>query len=305
MKRFAVFLVCLLAAPTVANASEIDDAISKFIGAKGFQQIETGALEEALDTFWLRTDLVSPGGAVGPIEKALLLAVDAIPSTRTRTAVTYGEILDPEAGPVSYIEIRHYNLGPQIHRDTIEAYGRENVAAPHEFGVGDHIAWRFVFVPMMGNAAMLVDAAHRIIPEDEARASDCTGIPCLDTIASYDDIAGWTGMDGTLPDWPRNYPDMSDEVATPAHAVAELAVLGFWANAESGGYQWTGGEHPEAARGIAPFRFIGIDRNLGQDTGIDAVWIETLLNDHAISELGFRRAEFPGDVYLMRFATER
>jgi hypothetical protein len=48
---------------------------------------------------------------------------------------------------------------------------------------------------------------------------------------------------------------------------------------------------PEAARRITPYRFISIDRNLGQEVMIDSVWHETLLNDDALSEILFRRLE--------------
>lgn len=308
MTRTATILLALLASTAMAGASEVDDAVIKFINAPGFEPANLESIENRLDTHWLRTDLISPSGPVGPIEKAVMIASDAIDGTRTRTAISYGQMPMDDAGPfdaVSFVEVRHYNLGQIIREGVMEDYGAENTGGPEDFGLGEHHAWRFVFFPVMGNTAMLHDASSRVIPEDEAATDDCTGRPCLDLGSNLDDLAVWEEISGTLPDWPQLYPEMSDEIATPAHAIAELAVAGFWASAESGDYQWTGGEHPEAARGFSPYRFIGIDRNLGQEVYIDTVWHETLLNDHAISDLYLRRLDIAGWVSFMRDTTER
>ena len=305
MKRLSAIAILLFTAPAFAQSSEVDDAITKFVGARGFERLDPVTIEQDLNAFWLDLETTSPGGPIGPIEKAVLTATSAIPSTRTRTAISYGEMIDPEAGPVSFIELRHYNLGPQIRNDTIEAYGAENVGSPDDFGTGYHMAWRFVFTPLMNNAAMLREVSNRIISPDDAADDECTGRPCLDPYASFEDMADWQEMSGTLPDWPAQYPDAVDGLSTPAHTIAELAVIGFWASAESGTYQWTGGEHPEAARNFQPYRFIGIDRELGQEAMIDSVWRETLANDDSLSEILFRRLEIGGHVYLMQAGVER
>ena len=304
MNRLLASALCILVGSGPVVAHELDDAITKFVGAAGFEHADAAAIEQDLNAFWLDFETISPGGQVGPIEKAVLTATSAIPSTRTRTAIAYGEMIDEQMGTVSFIEVRHYNLGPQIRSDAIDAYGAENVGTTEEFGAGDHMAWRFVFVPLMNNSAVLLDVSNRTISENDAAADDCSQRPCLDPYASFEDIAEWEAVGGALPDWPAQYPEVSDGIATPAHTIAELAVLGFWANAESGGYQWTGGEHPEAARSFQPYRFIDIDRNLGQELMIDTVWRETLLNDDAISEILFRRFQV-GEVYLMRASIGR
>lgn len=305
MRRISATLLLLLAAPAFAQTSEVNDAITKFVGAPGFERLDPVTTEQDLNAFWLDLETISPGGPIGPIEKALLTATSAIPSTRTRTAISYGEMVDEEAGPISFIELRHYNLGPQIRNDAIDAYGAENVGTPDDFGTGDHMAWRFVFMPLMNNAAIVRDVSNRTISPDDAADDECTGRPCLDPYASFEDMADWQEMGGTLPDWPAQYPDAVDGLSTPAHTIAELAVMGFWASAESGTYQWTGGEHPEAARNFQPYRFIGIDRDLGQEAMIDSVWRETLVNDDALSEILFRRLEIAGQVYLMQAGVER
>ena len=150
----------------------------------------------------------------------------------------------------------------------------------------------------------LLEASSRIISDKEASKADCTGRPCLNPYASFDTLA-WEEIEGRVQTWPELYTSESDESSTPAHAIAELAVLGFWANAESGDYQWTGGEHPEAVRDATPYRFIGIDRHLGQEASIDAIWQETALNDDALLSISFRRAEVGGSVHLMRSSQGR
>lgn len=307
MLRLASTLAVVVASTGFVAAQDIDDAITGFINAKGFSAQNALDLEAALSGHFI-DDSITPGGAVGPIEKAIMIADDAIPSVRTRSFISYGEILDDEDGasvPYSFIEVRHYNLGPAIRADVAEAYGEENTAPVEDFGVGEHMAWRFVFRPIMGHTATLLEASSRVISDEQASRHDCGGIACLDIIAGYDDLAEWQEIEGRLPQWPLLYSDQSDEVATPAHAIAELAVLGFWANAESGQYQWTGGEHPEAISDATPYRFISVDRHLGQEASIDTVWRETALNDDSLSAILFRRAEIAGESYLMRASVER
>lgn len=286
---------------TTAQAVTQQDA-DAFILAPGFERLDFQTLEDELFGLWLDIDKITPGGAVGPVEKAMWIADRAIPSVRTRTAIAYGEMIHDDNGaplPISFIEVRHYNLGPAIRAQVAADYGEENTAPVEEFGTGEHMAWRFIFQPLMNNSAVLIDASNRVISHKEAAKSDCTGRPCLDLYSGFD-ASEWEDVAGQVPSWPRLYSDQSDEVATPAHAIAELAVFGFWANAESGQYQWSGGEHPEGAQGFEPYRFIGIDRHLGQEASIDAIWRETKLNDDELFAITFRRAEVAGSVYLMR-----
>lgn len=307
MLRLAATIAVLAASTTLASAQSIDDAITDFIHAKGFTHQNPYDLEDALYSRFIDGS-ITPGGAVGPIEKAMMIAEDAIPSTRTRTFIAYGEIIEDEDGasvPYSFIEVRHYNLGPIIHAEAVEAYGAENVDDIEAFGTGDHMAWRFVFRPIMGHTATLLDASSRIITDQQAARHDCNGTPCLEPINNFDDEVTWQEIEGRLPEWPLLYSDQSDEIATPEFAISQLAVLGYWANAESGYYEWTGGEHPEAAQGYEPYRFISVDRNLGQEIAIDTVWRETLLNDDSVSEILFRHLDVSGSVFLSRASVSR
>lgn len=298
----------LLALSSTAYAQSLDQYIAEFINAPGFNMRSSEKLESSDLIEWREySNFFAPGDA-GPIEKAVLFAANSIPSTRTRTAVSYAQILEDDSGapyPVSFIEVRHFNLGPTIRQDAIEAYGAENTGDLEEFGVGPHRAWRFVFMPIIGASAALIEASAREIPNEEAAKMDCNGIPCLDLMTSPDDLAQWEEVEGSLPEWPRLVADVEGGMASPGHAIAELATLGYWASAESGRYQWTGGEHPEAARGIEPYRFITIDRNLGQEYSIDAVWHETKLNDDAITDLIFRRIDVASNIYYLRASRGR
>jgi hypothetical protein len=304
MIRAAITAALLLTGTGLAAAQSLETEIHDFVYAPGFAAEDISRLEERLINQWLDLTVATPGGSVGPLEKAMLIADMAIEGIRTRSALSYGEIVEADGAPYSFIEVRHYNLAAVIHAETADAYGIENTAPLEEFGLGEHMAWRFVFMPEMNNAAILLEASSRVISDKEASKADCTGRPCLDPYAGFDDPT-WEEIDGQVPTWPALYVAESDETATPAHAIAELAVFGFWANAESGHYQWTGGEHPEAVRDATPYRFIGIDRHLGQEASIDAIWQENALNDDALLSMSFRRAEVGGSVHLMRSSQAR
>lgn len=308
MIRIVTTAAILLAGTALAQAQSLDDQINSFINAEGFDAIDTMPLEDDLAEQFLDTGAVSPGGNVGPIEKAMMIADKAIDADRTRTAISYGELIVEEDGapmPVSFIEVRHYNLGPAIHAETVEAYGAEDTADISEFGVGDHMAWRFVFQPVMGSTAALVSASTRTISEKEASKDDCNGRACLDLGTGFDTDRNWEETEVELPTWPALYAETEAEIATPAFAISQLAALGWSANAESGEYQWTGGEHPEAAQGYEPYRFIDIDRNLGQEFAIDAVWTDTLLNDDSIAAMALRRLDIVGQLHWFRSAEPR
>lgn len=305
MMRYAAAVGLLLATTAVASAQTLDEQITSFLSAPGFAPQDVPGLTDKLDQMWLDAANVSPGGAVGPIEKAILIADTAIASTRTRSAIAYGEVIAEDGTPVSFIEVRHYNMAAPLHAETVATYGAEDTADIDEFGEGEHKAWRFVFQPMMNNAAILLDASARTISPKEAAKQDCTGRPCLDVNLGLGDVMAWTELDGTVPSWPDLYPSLRAEMATPAQTIAKLAVLGYWASAESGTYQWNGVEHPEAAHDATPYRFIGIDRNLGQDDGIDTVWQETLVNDDSQSAVAFRYVDIVGQVYLMQSTRPR
>ncbi len=308
MNRFALLAALLLCTTGLAQAQSLDDAINGFVGGDGFVAIDYVPLEMDLAEQFTDTGSISPGGAVGPIEKAIMIATGAIESDRTRTTLSYGEMIveeDAAPMPVSFIEVRHYNLGPAIRADTAEAYGEENTAEPEAFGLGEHMAWRFVFQPMMGNSAMLMSVGQRVISDKQASKDDCAGRNCLELGTDFHTDRSWDEVEVDLPDWPAPYPALAGEIATPAFAIAQLAAFAGSANAEAGDYQWTGGEHPEAAQGIEPYRFVDIDRNLGQEAVIDVVWTDTMLNDDDLYARSLRRLDIAGQLHWFESAEPR
>ena len=153
MIRTAPVAAALLLTTALASAQPLDDQIHDFIYAPGFTAEDIGRLDERLINQWLDLTVATPGGTVGPLEKAMLIADMAIEGIRTRSALAYGEVIGEDGTPYSFVEVRHYNLAAVIHAETEDAYGPENTAPVEEFGLGDHMAWRFVFMPEMNNAA--------------------------------------------------------------------------------------------------------------------------------------------------------
>ncbi|SFZ82279.1 Ca-activated chloride channel family protein [Devosia enhydra] len=308
MIRRATALVAALAVATPALSAEIDETIAAFIGAPGFVVADAADANDTLAGQWTRTDLIAPGGNVGPVEQAILLAGADAALDHTRTSIAYGEVLVEEDGAparYSFVELRRYNLGPALHAALVDQLGAENVAELSEFGEGPHRAWRLVFFPVMGSVAALLDVSARDIGDDEAASDECGGRPCLDPDATLDARAEWSEADAVLADWTPNFLDRVDGVATEAQAIAELEIAQYLATSDGGDYLWTGGEHPEAVGDATPFRFYEIDRNLGQELVVDALSVNTELNDDSIRDMLVRRIDVAGEVYWLNAAIPR
>lgn len=300
----------LLAAPALpAQADPLDDAIAGFTGAAGWQPGDAGAMEQALIGGLSDPRSVSPGGSLGPLEKALLLAEQAEPALpRTRTLLRYGQITLDDNGaplPVSFVQVERYNLGPATRVIAIEDFGEENVAAPEEFGVGPHVAWRFVFIPLMGSEAALLDAARRDLPEAEAAAADCLGRGCLDLMHSAEDAVEWLESEAPPLDFASPYEERREGLTVMARAVAELSLLQGLATLEGGQYLWTGVEQPEAAAEGQPFLYVLEDRGIGQEVASETLLVQTQLNDDSLSAFWSRRLELPDEVYWFGAGVKR
>ncbi|MEO3389169.1 hypothetical protein [Mesorhizobium sp. CAU 1741] len=289
---------------SAANADEVDDAIASFINADGFAQEDAEIVDGELVGLFSGSGAMRPDGAASPVEKALLL-IDSMeaPLSRVRYMVRYGQMIQADT-PLSFVTVERYNFGPIIRQQVIDAYGEENADTPDAFGVGPHVAWRIVTMPLMGQTAAVIEAARREIGDEEAEGLDCGGRGCLSYSPTPDEMQLWDEVDGPQPMETAYEESSTDDVAVPARAAAELTVAASLASNE-GNFSWHGPEQPEAARGAEPFLFVTIDRDLGQDTSVDAVLGQTLLNDDAIDALWHRRAEFPGSVYWMRAATQK
>src|SRR5690606_24152350 len=159
------------------------------------------------------------------------------------------------------------------------------------FGVGPHVAWRMVTIPLMGNTAALLEVSRPEIPQSEAERADCVVGGCLDLSVLVDDHRGWQEQQREV-DFPSAYVDRSaDGLAVRARAAAELSATMWLASAEGGTIRWNGPEQPEAARGTEPFLFFYADTNAGQEFAVDAVLGQILLNDDSVEAVWERRLE--------------
>ena len=305
-RNLAIALVAaagLLSLPL--HAAEVDEAIEAFATTDGFAPQDVAAIDARLLEAFVATGAMRPDGAASPLEKALLL-VDALEPAlpRTRTMLRYGQMLDGDT-PYSFVTVERYNFGPAIRRMVIEDYGEENTDEPEAFGVGPHVAWRIVTVPVVGQQASLVSVARGEISDRQAEATDCAGRGCLAFEPLPDDLHEWQETEAVI-DMASPYEALTDdEVATPARIAAELAVAAGIAADHEGHMSWYGPEQPEAARDSEPFLLLTIDRDLGQETNMDAMLGQTLLNDDAVAELWNRRVEFPGAAHFMQAAVPR
>ncbi len=296
---FALLATCLLAAP--AQADQLDAAIAAYATGADWTAAEVQPQE---DTLQASLEPGADASTLGPLEKALLLFDLAEPPLpRSRTLLRYGQIILDESEsplPVVFIEVARYNLGPAIRAAVMADYGAENTAPPEDFGIGPHVAWRYVFMPVMGNAAALLAAARRSeIPEADADVADCLGRGCLDLLVSVEELLPWDEAVAPDVDFEPPYESFAGEFdsATPARTAAELALSQNLALLVDGAYQWQGPEQPEAALDGAPFLFLELDKDLDQDTASDAVLALTQLNDDSLVALWSRRLELPDDVY--------
>jgi len=294
-----------------AHADQVDDTIASFISEAGFVQQDLDAVEAGLaGQFLPSTSAMRPDQYASAIEKALLL-IEAMepPLDRLRYMVRYGQMMQ-EHTPVSFVTVERYNMGPTIRQSVIDAFGEENAADPEQFGVGPHVAWRIVTIPLMGQAAAIIEAARREIDDSEAAQNDCGGRGCLSYDSMIDDLLAWQDMAIDI-DVATAYPSTYEDGASiPAFAAAELLTLAGLIELDGSRPMWRGPEQPEAARYAEPFLFVGIDFELGQDAGDDAMLGQTLLNDDALEELWHRRVQFPfapapGQRVWMQAAIER
>lgn len=269
----ALFCATLLAT-VPALAGPLEDAASAYAGKGAYDPMPIENIEGALaDLLGADEDEIVPVDRdISPIEKALLLIdTQEEPLPRARYLLRYGQrTLDGVV--VSFIEVERFNLGPATRLEAIAAYGAENVAGPEIFGLGPHVAWRFVTVPSAKSAAVLLAAGRKEIEEAVAARNSCLGRTCL-SLDTLDDLAAWeewTQMGEDLV--PVAYPaviDVDGEELAPAYQALELGLHAGLAEAEDGGVVWTI-PTPLGPETGAPFIVVLIDRNLGQEILSDA-----------------------------------
>ena len=311
--------LCLALAAHATGVADAETEIPRFMQAPGYAARDVDAVEERLRAHFAKHQprSITPGADVTPVEKALLLVDLMEPALpRTRTIVRYGLVHENPAAdrftPYAFVTVERYNLGPALHQQLQREHGVGAVAAPKDFGVGPHVAWRFVSRPMMGSTASLLELARREIPPAEAARADCDGRPCLSLEHPLDELRRWREGAQAPGAFRSPYRESApDGLSSAARAAAELLVAAGLAQVEPD-LQGRNPrlvahepERPEAARGSQPYLFVTLERNLAQDTGLDAVLHQRLLNDDAVREQWQRRVQTPEGRHFMHSMQSR
>lgn len=146
------------------------------------------------------------------------------------------------------IDAARYNLGEAVRREAIAAYGAEQVDTPAAFGVGPHVAWRLRLQADASGEMRMADATRRTISRAAAKRARCGVQACL-ALDDVDALQPWQPL--TAPATSAGKTTGGEEpLAQIAHAL--LAALGT---------RDAGGQALELV----------IDRNLGEDSGSDAL----------------------------------
>ncbi|HMB09408.1 hypothetical protein, partial [Saliniramus sp.] len=136
------------------------------------------------------------------------------------------------------------------------------------------------FRPIQNRIADPVAMSRQLISDDEARATRCLTLPCLDLASAGDEAMPWREHEGSGTAFDRPYADIRNGVHTPAAMAELLALESGAARISDGDLRWTGFEQSESVRPGEPFFEIVMDVNLAQDFGIEAVsWYGHLMDD--------------------------
>ncbi len=222
-----------------------------------------------------------PDAHLRPVARAILLleAYEGV-LPRVRYKLEYRRAPSPDENfpfEIGHIQLTRFNLGPELRRQAVSAYGAESVAPAKAFGVGPHVRWRLVLQPAMTQVADVVAISRRVLSDAEAEAIDCLGTPCLSTDPAWGPEDGWK----PLPSPPAT---ATVSRSRPAIAAADLgeALQGDAAYGESS----EGGSDSEPQ--LILVISAGID---GQDPPVAAVGQVPNALDDAIEQYWIRRIE--------------
>ncbi|HSP24371.1 MAG TPA: hypothetical protein VLQ65_04285 [Saliniramus sp.] len=289
-KTILVLLAGSIAALADASNATSADPAARFVSESSFtpvdpdtvwNEINAGLSSSNPDTVFL------PTSDLGPMPLAVL-AVETMEGTieRVRYRLRYGvdwieEVPGGARAPISYVEVIRFNLGPAIRQDLIESLGAEYVVGPEEFGVGAHVAWRFVTRPLMGNRAIVVAAGRGVVPDEAASDYTCLGSPCLSPHTSIDDAAPWSEMEPAEIAPHSLLPEPVGGNLSPVAAVELL--LGEIDSIET--------DMAPAAPSVPDWAIEAvIEINLGQDIGLEAAYRWGGLLDDSVAAIWERLA---------------
>lgn len=293
----SIGLLCSLGACAAVLPDEAGKALDR--QTRAFVEVEGFAAVEFEQAFWderyytperfpeAAEDALSlPDAYLRPIARAILL-MEAEEGVLPRVRYKVEYLRAPSPGEDVVLEIAHlqltrFNLGPELHREVVADYGAENVAPAEEFGVGPHVSWRLVMQPVMGQMADVSAASRRVLDEDEARATDCLGTPCLSIDPAWGPEDGWK----ILPQSPDTVAVSSSQPAVAADALGH-ALQGEHAY----------GEMQDDSRGKPQLILVISDGVDGQDPPVVAVGQVPNAMDDAIEQHWVRRIQTDTGVY--------
>lgn len=283
-----------------------------FTEAEGYAAMEADqTLNRLLDSLPQTSSIFPPGNELNPLTKAILvLENEEGVADHARFAIRYGMEgrSDGTGGPpvpYSFVEIDRYNLGAVFREAIAQSFGEARTPPPESFGAGAHVSYRMEFRPIQGRTADLVAISRRVIPDDEARATHCLTLPCLDVASAGEDAMPWREGEGPQTAFERPYEDIRNGVYTPA-AMADLLMLANGAaRIHDGALRWSGFEESESLQSGEPFLELVMDVNLAQDFGVEAVsWYGHLMDD-SVAAIWQRAITFPSGEAGPQLFTER
>lgn len=231
-----------------------------------------------------------PDAEMSAAQKAVLLLdylEGSLPHARYR--VRFGTDFPYVEGEVStpwaYVEVARFNLGP-AKREELSQYA-DTVAAAEEFGVGPHVVRRFVFTPIQGQQAHLVQAARAELDDEQAQAEQCFGQSCL----SLDEIIGTVGNWEEVSAPPAELVVVTEAAAAPRNQTPDEVAAELVGSHIGPEY----GEIVESVQAPEPFLELVISKNIeGQELAITAVSQQGHVMDDAIAGVWFRRLQVAG-----------
>lgn len=272
--------------------AELEAHATQFITAPGYTPVDpdtlTGDAYYSSRHFpasgdgsqWVRL----PDADLDPLTRSVLLldAAEA-PLPHVRYHVTYSMNASTEVPEAQqdYIEVTRYNIGPS-RRDDLRAYVSEDqLADAEEFGIGPHVSWRFVMAPVVGSQAGLIHASRKEVPDAQAQTADCLGEPCLSLADPSGPAGDWQPVPAPQLE-PAAYAATSElGIATPTRVVHEL-----WATHTAHGMD------PLPYSPGQPHFVVVVSINTGgQEAAASGLLQQTLVLDHAVSEIWLQRQE--------------
>lgn len=242
-----------------------------------------------------------PDAQLNALTQAILLVEahePALPHVRYKVEYSLNSLADHPRLRHEYLQVTRYNLGPARRDDLLQYVEADHVAPASEFGVGAHVSWRFMLMPLMGRIAEVTDAARKEVSQAEAQQAQCLSIPCLSLDSVELPAEGKFLTQRPVPALasPTYRAYDPPAIARPARALEEVAATIGLEESELLMYR---NDKPH-------FEFVISQDVVGQDSFRVATGVQRMVLDDEIKEVWVQRmqtAEGPGEltqVYISR-----